>query len=273
MPELPEVETVRRGLEEILDLPHETLLKVETSGKKLRYVSSLDDIHKVSGETLLAIHRRAKYLLMETESYFILSHLGMTGSWRMESDRRKHDHIRIFLKNNRILTYHDPRRFGMFLVMDKPDMENHPHLSHLGPDPLLDPQFSGDYLYDKCRGRKTSIKSLIMNQEVVVGVGNIYASEALYLAGIHPKKSAHRISRKAATLLADAIRQVLLEAIACGGTTISDFAQAGGSKGYFQNFLLVYGRDREACCFCGTMIRSRAIVGRNSFWCPQCQKM
>ncbi len=273
MPELPEVETVRRGLEELLDLPNEKILKIETSDKKLRFLSRLPEINQVKGEMILGVHRRAKYLLFETQQYFLLSHLGMTGSWRISTDIRKHDHIKIHLDGGRVLTYHDPRRFGMFLVVDKSQIAEHPHFTHLGPDPILDESFSGEYLYNLSRKRKTSIKALIMNQEVVVGVGNIYASEALFLAGVHPAKPCYRISRRRMNLLVDAIRQVLLEAIACGGTTISDFAQAGGSKGYFQNFLLVYGRDKEACLFCGTGLRSQAIVGRNSFWCPQCQKM
>ncbi len=273
MPELPEVETVRRGLEELLRLPGERINKIQLSDKKLRYISPLQVIRKVEGESILAIHRRAKYLLLETDQFYILSHLGMTGSWRLQTDARKHDHVQIFLDEQRVLTYHDPRRFGMFLVFKKAELATHSHLKSLGPEPLQDLTFTGDYLFTKCRLRKTSIKSLIMNQSVVVGVGNIYASEALYLAGIHPNKSCHRVSRRDCDRLVQAIQQVLGEAIACGGTTISDFTQAGGSKGYFQNLLLVYGRDREACRFCGAAIRSRAIVGRNSFWCPSCQKL
>lgn len=273
MPELPEVETVRRGLEQILDIPSEKILKVQYSNKKLRFLSPLKETLQVKGEPLLAVHRRAKYLLFETNHHILLSHLGMTGSWRIESEKRKHDHVRLFLSSDRILTFHDPRRFGMFLVIKKSDVDKNPLLQNLGPDPVLDSSFTGPYLYSRCRNRKTSIKSLIMNQEAVVGVGNIYASEALFLAGIHPMKPCHKVSRRQAQLLVESIQEVLLEAIACGGSTISDFTQAGGGEGYFQNFLLVYGRDKEECCFCGTKIRSRAIVGRNSFWCPTCQKM
>jgi formamidopyrimidine-DNA glycosylase len=273
MPELPEVETVRRGLASLLKLPGEVIERVEVSNKKLRFISPLSEILQVKGERLRAIRRRAKYLLLETENWMIVSHLGMTGSWRIERERRKHDHVRLFLRGDRVLTYHDPRRFGMFLVFPKHKLMSSPLLQNLGPDPVLDEAFNTEYLYRQAAGRKTSIKSLIMNQQVVVGIGNIYANEALYLAGIHPNKSCHRISRKKMALLVTAIRQVLLEAIACGGTTISDFTQAGGSNGYFQNFLLVYGRDQELCRYCQTPIRSRAIVGRNSFWCPSCQKM
>ncbi len=273
MPELPEVETVKRGLEQILDLPGERLLGVEMSAQKLRFSCNLDDLDQVKGQHLHSVRRRAKYLLFELDRHYLLSHLGMTGSWRIENESKKHDHVRLKLKSNRVLTYHDPRRFGFFEVVNKNDLENHFRFSHLGPEPVDGDEFSAAYLYEKSRGRKTSIKTFIMNQEVVVGVGNIYASEALYMAGIHPKLLAHKLTRKKAEQLVRAIKDVLNEAIFCGGTTISDFKQAGGSSGYFQNFLLVYGRGLEECHFCGTMIQSQAIVGRSSFWCPRCQKL
>lgn len=273
MPELPEVETVRRGLEEILDLPKEVITKIEAGPKKLRYNASLGELNQVAGETILSVQRKAKYLLFELNRYYLLSHLGMTGSWRIESDRRTHDHIRIFLKNKRVLTYHDPRRFGFFEIFPKRDLEGHPRFSKLGLDPVLDSTFDGAYLHRFCRNRKTTIKALIMNQEIVVGVGNIYASEALYLAGISPLKKAEKVSLQESSRLAESIREVLWDAILCGGSTISDFVQAGGSEGYFQNLLLVYGRENEECHFCGETIKSRVIVGRNSFWCPVCQKI
>lgn len=273
MPELPEVETVRRGLLEILDLPSEEIVSVKKSSKKLRYNSTLAQLHQVKSQKIRAIHRKAKYLLFELDRHYLLSHLGMTGSWRIEQDKRKHDHIRILLKGGRVLTYHDPRRFGFFEVLTKESLSQLDRFKSLGPDPVVDPSFTGEYLFNKTRSKQTSIKSLIMDQKVVVGVGNIYASEALYLAGIHPEKPAGRLTAFQVERLAEAIVEVLQDAIDCGGTTISDFKQAGGSAGYFQNFLLAYGRDREPCCFCGHRIESRAIVGRNSFWCPHCQKL
>ncbi len=273
MPELPEVETVRRGLQQILRLPGERILKIELSGKKLRYNPDLRELHQVKGERILRVNRLAKYLLFETDRFFLLSHLGMTGSWRLEVDQRKHDHIRIFLQDERILTYQDPRRFGFFKVFLKESLNDQSHFRNLGLDPVNDRSFNGAYLYQNSRRRKTSLKAFIMDQKIVVGVGNIYASEALYLAALHPKKAAESLTRPKAERLAESIKNILIDAIACGGTTISDFKQAGGSSGYFQNFLLVYGRDKEDCHFCGTMIRAQAIVGRNSFWCPSCQKL
>jgi formamidopyrimidine-DNA glycosylase len=273
MPELPEVETVRRGLEELLDLPNETIVKVERSDKNLRYNASLSELAQVSDEPLKAIHRRAKYLLFELNNYFLLSHLGMTGSWRIEKESRKHDHIRIFLKKGEVLTYHDARRFGFFEVIPKKNLHQHPRFQGLGPDPVLDGNFDGDYLFKMSRGRKTPLKAFIMNQAVVVGVGNIYASEALFLAGLHPLLEASQLTEFQAGRLAESIREVLFDAIACGGSTISDFTQAGGSEGYFQNLFLVYGRAKQECLYCGDRVQSQAIVGRNSFWCPSCQKL
>lgn len=273
MPELPEVETVKRGLEALLEGKTPQILKIETSDKKLRYNPDLDKLDQVTGEPIRSVQRKAKYLLFELETHYLLSHLGMTGSWRIEKDQRKHDHIRIHLSDGRVLTYHDARRFGFFEIHEKNKIDNSSHFAKLGLDPVLDKGFNGEYLYEKCRGKNTAIKTLIMNNQFVVGVGNIYASESLFLAGIHPKKKASKISRKMADRLAESIREVLYDAIDCGGSTISDFVQAGGSEGYFQNLLLVYGRDKEECMFCKTMIRSQAIVGRNSFWCSTCQKM
>lgn len=273
MPELPEVETVKRGLESLLDPQSEKILSIKTSSLKLRNNPKKSDLAKVKGQRLIRVIRKAKYLLFELDECYLLSHLGMTGSWRIEKEQRKHDHVRISLSDGRTLTYHDPRRFGMFDVLKKHEIDTDKRFSHLGPDPVVDSQFTGEYLYEMTRNKQSAIKTVIMNQEVVVGVGNIYASEALYLAGIHPKTMAANLSKKEITRLCEAIKEVLEEAIACGGTTISDFKQAGGSEGYFQNFLLVYGRDKEECVFCDSMIQSQVIVGRNSFWCPKCQVM
>ncbi|MEM7645722.1 MAG: bifunctional DNA-formamidopyrimidine glycosylase/DNA-(apurinic or apyrimidinic site) lyase [Pseudomonadota bacterium] len=272
MPELPEVETVKRGLESLFESQADRVLRVEASDKKLRSHPRKQDLLKVKGQSLLGIYRRAKYLVFELEDFVLLSHLGMTGTWRVEKEQQKHDHIRIFLESGRTLTYRDPRRFGMFDVFKKGEEEKDPRFLHLGKDPVLDESFNGEFLFEKSRGRKTPVKAFIMDQRIVVGVGNIYASEALFLAGIHPLTLAGEINKKDYKRLAEAIRETLFDAIDCGGTTISDFKQAGGSTGYFQNFLLVYGRDKEECCFCQTMIQSQVIVGRNSYWCPSCQE-
>lgn len=271
MPELPEVETVRRGLEPLIR--GRAIKSIRLGPQKLRVFPSSQRVAKIKDQAILAVHRKAKYLLFELEEFFLLSHLGMTGSWRMGGEQRKHDHIWLSLDNGQILIYNDARRFGMFDVLSKNQLRNDKRLSHLGADPVLDSQFNGDQLFSLSRNKNTRVKSFIMNQEWVVGVGNIYASEALFLAGIHPMQIASALTRKQAQLLARAIKQVLHEAIFFGGTTISDFKQAGGSEGYFQNLLLVYGRDKEVCVVCGSMIKSQAIVGRNSFWCPQCQQL
>lgn len=271
MPELPEVETVKRGLESLLDVSTEKIVKIKTGDKKLRDHPKLSDLNKVRGQRLVGIKRKAKYLLFELEDYYLLSHLGMTGSWRIEKDQRKHDHIQIYLSSKRVLTYHDPRRFGMFSVLRKTQLNTDKRFVHLGLDPVVDTKFTGDYLYTLTKKRSAPIKSVIMNQEIVVGVGNIYASEALYLAGINPLTPACKLSKRKVNLLSQAIREVLFDAIDCGGTTISDFKQAGGSSGYFQNLLMVYGRDKEACLFCDTRIKSQVIAGRNSYWCSRCQ--
>lgn len=272
MPELPEVETVKRGLEALLGDKPLSVAEIRVGQKKLRFNPNLEELAHVKGQKVLGVRRLAKYLLFELQTHFILSHLGMTGSWRIESDQRKHDHIQVFLSDQRILTYNDPRRFGMFDVFRKNLLASDKRFVHLGLDPVLSPQFLGSYLKKIFSKKSAPVKSVIMDQRVVVGVGNIYASEALYLAGIHPKAKASSLSGKECDRLCEAIQAVLLEAIACGGTTISDFKQAGGSAGYFQNFLLAYGRDGELCRFCHTPIQSQVIGGRNSFWCPDCQK-
>ena len=272
MPELPEVETVKRGLESLIKMPGSQILKIESGDKKLRYHPNSSLLKKICNKEIKNLTRKAKYLLFELDDYILLSHLGMTGSWRIEKDQRKHDHIRIFLSDGRILTYHDPRRFGMFEVLKKETWTQDQRIAGLGLDPVEDDEFCGEWLYEVSRNKTVPVKVFIMNQKFIVGVGNIYASEALFLSGIHPLKKAGRLSKEQCQRLADAIVEVLLDAIHWGGTTISDFKSAGGSEGYFQNLLLVYGRDKEECVFCNQMIQSQTIVGRNSFWCPKCQK-
>lgn len=275
MPELPEVEIVKRGLEEILVKPAADIqiLKIQSSQKKLRNTIDAKSLRHVRGQTIRSLERKAKYIIIELEDHCLISHLGMTGSWRREMEPQLHDHVRIFLSNKQILTYNDPRRFGIFDVIKKSQINNYRRFVELGPDPVLTPEFNGDYLLKVAEGRAVPIKSLIMNQQIVVGVGNIYASEALFLSGIHPLTPSTQLTRKQMNLLAAAIKEVLLDAIVCGGTTISDFKHTSGSSGGFQNFLLVYGKSLENCLFCQTVIQSQVIVGRNSFWCPECQTL
>jgi formamidopyrimidine-DNA glycosylase len=273
MPELPEVETVSRGLEKILNYGHEQILKIQLSPQPLRVSPSTQLIRGAQKQYIHGIRRVAKYLIFELDRHMLLSHLGMTGSWRILDAPRKHDHVFIELSSGRSLVFNDPRRFGMFDILSKDFWEQDLRLAKLGRDPVQPPYLKGSEVFAITRGKKTSIKALIMNQVYIVGVGNIYASEALFLSGIHPLREAQTLSQKECHLLANSIVQVLLDAIEMGGTTLRDFRQAGGSSGYFQNFLLAYGRDREECIYCHTPLQSQIIVGRNSFWCPNCQKI
>ncbi len=271
MPELPEVETVRRGLSRRLDFNSVAIVRVEQSNKKLRYSPDPKLLKAICGQRILSVERKAKYLLFFLEDYVLLSHLGMTGSWRFEKDKEKHDHIRIHLSDGRTMTYQDARRFGMFEVFDKGTLPQVTRLSSLGVDPVSDAKFSGRYLYETLKNSQVTVKVGIMNQRVVVGVGNIYASEALYLAGIHPKKPCHNLSLKEWRLLAKSIRRILFEAIELGGSSIQNYTNTEGERGSFQNMHFVYGRKSQPCRVCQKEIESQAIVGRNSFWCPQCQ--
>ena len=272
MPELPEVETTRRGIE-----PH-------AAGRAIREVivrrgdlrqPVTPDIDTITGHRITTVRRRSKYLLIALDDgRVLLVHLGMSGSLRIAraaDDWRKHDHVALALDSGVQLRFHDPRRFGLVLLLPPGAEEAHPLLSRLGPEPLGD-AFSAATLVAACRGRSTTIKQAIMDAAVVVGVGNIYASEALFRAGIRPRTRASRVSSPLHARLATTIRQVLAESIEQGGTTLRDFVNSEGNPGYFRQRLFVYGRDGEPCRTCATPIR-RAIVGqRSTFWCPTCQK-
>ncbi|OSM02421.1 putative bifunctional DNA-(apurinic or apyrimidinic site) lyase/formamidopyrimidine-DNA glycosylase [Magnetofaba australis IT-1] len=226
------------------------------------------------GRATVDLTRRAKYLLWRLESGCMILHLGMSGSLRIIDPAEPpaaHDHVDIVLDSGRAVRLNDPRRFGALLwVAAGDDPHAHALLAALGPEPL-DDVFTGAYLHARCAGRKSPIKNLIMAQENVVGVGNIYASEALFRARILPHRAAGRVSRAACDRLVAAIKQVLAEAIEQGGTTLRDFLQTDGKPGYFVQKLNVYGRDGAACPVCETPIRSRVIGQRNSFYCPRCQ--
>ncbi|MEJ2316511.1 MAG: bifunctional DNA-formamidopyrimidine glycosylase/DNA-(apurinic or apyrimidinic site) lyase [Gammaproteobacteria bacterium] len=270
MPELPEVETTRRGIEpHILDRRVSTVTIHQPS---LRYPVTDDLPHRISGRTVRSVTRRGKYLLLDIGEQTLMIHLGMSGSLRITARTeplRKHDHIEIRF-GDRVLRFHDPRRFGLVMLIDGP-AEAHPLLASLGPEPLSE-NFDGDYLYQVSRKRKVAIKNLIMNSRIVVGVGNIYASEALFLAGIHPALAAGRLSRARSEKLVAAIKDVLGKAIKEGGTTLRDFIREEGQPGYFAQQLNVYGKTGEACPVCGKSIVSRVIGQRSSFYCTQCQK-
>ncbi len=270
MPELPEVETTRRGIQ-----PHlvgKTFRQVTVHNPNLRWPVP-QEINALQGATVESVTRRGKYLLLDVAAGTAIVHLGMSGSLRIcppEEERRKHDHIELELASGSILRFHDPRRFGCFLWQGAGE-STHTLLASLGPEPLSS-DFHADYLYALTRKRQVSIKNFIMNSKVVVGVGNIYASEALFMAGIRPGRAAHRITRREAVALVDAIKHVLLRSIKQGGTTLRDFTNSDGNPGYFAQSLNVYGRTGKACPACKSPIKHLVLGQRASFYCSQCQK-
>lgn len=272
MPELPEVETVRRGLLELLG-KRSRIESVAIRQRQLRYPVPRS-ITRLNGQRIRDITRRAKYLIWDCDGVFLLNHLGMTGSWRLLADGEapgKHDHCILSINKQRRLVYRDPRRFGM-LDLCTDAVFNHERLCRLGPEPLDTEHFHVDYLHQICKTRKAAIKQVIMDQAVVVGVGNIYASESLFRAGIRPGNAAKSVSKKRLTALVDAIRAILGAAIEAGGSTISDFKQAGGSDGYFQHQFKVYERADAPCVQCGKAIKHGVHGQRSTYWCATCQR-
>ena len=269
MPELPEVETTRRGV-----APHvvgRTITRLVIYDGRLRWPVPPALQKHVRNHRIDAVDRRSKYLLFRLGGGSLLVHLGMTGSLRLFTNapaRRTHDHIDIELDDGSLLRYHDPRRFGAMLWV--PDEAKHPLLSRLGPEPF-DDAFSADYLFEKTRGRRASIKVTLMDNHIVVGVGNIYANEALFRAGIRPSVAAGRISRPRLARLVTAVREVLAEAIAKGGSTLRDFVDSSGAPGTFQLDYFVYQREGLPCRVCGSPIRATRLGQRSSFHCPRCQ--
>jgi formamidopyrimidine-DNA glycosylase len=270
MPELPEVETVRRGIS--AHAMGRVIQRVVVRNGSLRWPVPADIDARVRGRAIGAITRRGKYLLLDTGPGTILIHLGMSGRLHVLTSAaalRVHDHVDIDLEGGITLRLHDPRRFGAVLYWDHTDPEPK-LLAHLGPEPLSE-AFNGDYLYQRSRGKRTSIKAFIMDADVVVGAGNIYAQEALFAAGIRPRRAAGRLSRGDCMRLVECIRRVLEAAITAGGTTLRDFTGADGAPGYFQQDLYVYGREGLPCRVCGSGILNVRIGGRASHYCPVCQ--
>ena len=271
MPELPEVETTRRGIEP--RLAGATITGVRIHNRRLRWPIPAGIEACLSGSVVQSVERRAKYLLLKTNNGTAIIHLGMSGTLRFVEPGtavKKHDHVEIEIASGSILRFNDPRRFGCLLWTDKNPLD-HPLLTRLGPEPLHD-EFNGAYLHTVCHGRRIAIKQLLMNSAVVVGVGNIYASESLFRAGIHPKRAAGRIALERMTRLAEAIKLVLQESIRHGGTTLRDFYNGEGKPGYFSNQLNVYGREGETCIKCSRPIRQIVLGQRSTFYCPDCQK-
>ncbi len=270
MPELPEVETTRQGIEPFLIGKAIGALVCRTD--RLRWPIPTNLAELMIGHVCHTLSRRGKYLIAHLPNGHLIIHLGMSGSLRglfQNLPPKKHDHIDLIFTDGSLLRYHDPRKFGAWLWQQHAP-EQHPLLAGLGPEPLSS-DFSGDYLYQHAMGRKTAIKNLIMDGRVVVGVGNIYANEALFLAGIRPDRAGSRISRKRMVLLADAIKTVLENAIDQGGTTLRDFVNSHGQPGYFQQQLNVYGRAQQPCRRCGQLLCERRINNRSTVFCANCQ--
>ena len=275
MPELPEVETTRRGL-----APHlegSRVAGVTLRRPDLRWPIPAEVAELLPGQRIEAVRRRAKYLLLDTAAGSALLHLGMSGSLRVlpaATPVREHDHVDIALagrgtRPGRVLRFNDPRRFGCLLWQAPGDI--HPLLLGLGPEPLSE-AFDGNYLFLRSRGRKAPVKTFLMDQRIVVGVGNIYAAEALFAAGISPLRAAGRVSRERYAALAEAVKRILAHAIARGGTTLRDFLAPDGAPGYFEQELAAYGRGGEPCPRCGRALRQAAIGQRTTSWCPNCQR-
>jgi formamidopyrimidine-DNA glycosylase len=270
MPELPEVETTRRGIAPLL--LGRRVARIALYQSRLRWPVPAELAHGLPGTTITGVGRRGKYLLVNTTGGSVILHLGMSGSLRVVpagTPRTKHDHLDVVLDDGRCLRLRDPRRFGAALWTTG-DPLAHPLLAGLGPEPL-DDSFDGRLLHRVARGRRAPIKSFIMDGRVVAGVGNIYANEALFLAGIHPARAAGRVSLARYQELATALRRVLQAAIGEGGTTLRDFVGGDGSPGYFSVRLHVYGKQGDGCVRCGHALMRRIIAQRSSVYCARCQ--
>jgi len=270
MPELPEVETTRLGL--LPRLQHRALTGMVVRNPHLRWPVPDDLEKRLTGRTLHGLARRGKYLLFDFGEVTQIVHLGMSGSLRFagpDEPAALHDHIDWQFDDGTTLRLRDPRRFGAVLWTD--DAAKHPLLTHLGPEPLT-PAFDATYLHAQCRRRSAAIKQVIMDASVVVGVGNIYASESLFHAGIRPATAARRLSRPACARLAASIKRVLAAAIAAGGSSLRDYVATDGELGYFQLQTRVYDREGLPCKVCATPIRRIVQGQRASFYCPQCQR-
>lgn len=270
MPELPEVETTRRGIEPWL--AGQIVRRLRVHERRLRWPVPPGLERRLVGQVIQRVDRRAKYLLLQLDKGTLIIHLGMSGSLRMVdpvSPRLKHDHIELELANGGCLRYCDPRRFGAWLWTDG-DPAAHPLLAALGPEPLT-PAFSASYLQRCLSGRRQAIKTLLMDNHIVVGVGNIYANEALFLAGIHPARPGASLASAECRALVRQVKAILARAIRQGGTTLRDFVGGDGKPGYFAQQLYVYGREGEACKRCGATLEGLRLGQRATVFCPACQ--
>lgn len=273
MPELPEVETVRRSLEP--RLLERRIDRVDVRAPRLREPLDRPALERLAGRRVLALRRRAKYLLIDLEQdSTLVIHLGMSGRFTVvdpSAPAEKHEHLVFELDDGRRLRFVDPRRFGQALVLATDSLETDRHFAHLGIEPL-DGELDGAYLRSRAVGRRGPIKSFLMDARIVVGVGNIYASEALWRARVHPRRSVARVGAETWERLADTVREVLDQAIVQGGTTLEDFVDGEGNAGYFQISLDAYGRQGEPCRRCQTGLRRIVQSNRSTFYCPRCQR-
>ena len=272
MPELPEVEVTKQSLEQYLQGQY--IKSINIREKRLRWDLDQKTLNCLLGQRIQNLSRRGKYILINTKPGSALLHLGMSGSIGILEDNqplKKHDHFDLIMSSNKIIRFNDPRRFGSFIWAGK-NPEKHKLLNKLGPEPLENNDL-GTHLYSLSKGRKTSVKAFIMNAQIVVGVGNIYASEALFISGIHPKRKANRISKVRYKRLATAIQETLEKSIKMGGTTLRDFSYSQGKEkvGYFKQELFTYGRRGGKCKRCSSSIRQIVLSGRSSFYCADCQ--
>lgn len=271
MPELPEVETTRQGI-----MPHikqQKVSNVSVRQRSLRWPVTSRLGNALRDKTVCNIQRRSKYLLLIFNDGGLIIHLGMSGSLRISEPSialRKHDHVILHFANQKELRFHDPRRFGCVL-WHKGDVYQHKLLQNLGPEPLTD-DFNAEHLYTLSRKRKMAIKNFIMQASIVVGVGNIYASESLFMSGIRPTRPAGKVTHKEFEKLSSNIKKVLEKSIKQGGTTLRDFVNGDGEPGYFKQSLFVYGRKDEVCKKCNNTIKQKVIGQRSSFYCPGCQR-
>lgn len=271
MPELPEVESTRRELAR--DAAGSTIAEVVVRDWRLRWPVPVELPRTLAGRRIGDVRRRAKYLLIGVGNGTALVHLGMSGSLRLLGSQTTpglHDHIDIILDDGRCVRYRDPRRFGCWLWTES-DPVHHRLLAHLGPEPL-GPEFDGTWLHGQLRGRTAPIKNLLMDSRIVAGVGNIYANEALFIAGIDPRRAGGRVARRRVDRLACAVREVLTVAVEAGGTTLRDYARTDGAMGEFTNRLNVYGRDGEPCPHCRAPIAKTLLAQRTTWYCRRCQR-
>ncbi|MDG1287622.1 MAG: bifunctional DNA-formamidopyrimidine glycosylase/DNA-(apurinic or apyrimidinic site) lyase [Rickettsiales bacterium] len=275
MPELPEVETTRRGLHSYLN--GKTIENVEVRRRDLRWEVPGKFEEVLEGQKLESFRRVGKYLVLDLPNkQSIIGHLGMSGTFRVEphmpDELRKHDHVILHMDSAEVAIFNDPRRFGFLLLCQTAALLEHPRLNRMGSDPFDEAKFTVDYLQTKLAKRKGHIKPVLLDQALIAGIGNIYASEALFMSFIHPKRAANSLTRKEITILIQSIKEVLEAAIASGGSTLRDFLGSDGEAGYFQHAFKVYGHAKEPCSVCSSPLEVEVMAGRSTFFCENCQK-